>query len=84
MGKIDKATVKVTKKSDATDETFGSPMVGNTGKSRRSQTYRIKDTAVVITKLTFSQDFYLAEVKIYGGKFLSDLKGLEFKHTINI
>ena len=71
MGKIAYAAVWVTKKTDTTPSPFGYFMTKSKGKSRRSQTYRIKDDPVVIKKLTFSKDFYLAEVKVYGGEFSS-------------
>ena len=73
MGKIQEATVQVTKVSDSSVVAFGSLMEKSKEKSRRLQTYRIKDTPVAISRLTFSKDFYLAEIKVYGGKFSSSI-----------
>ena len=72
MGKIDGVTVQV-QKTDTQVVAFGSALVKSKEKSRRLQTYRIKDTPVVISRLTFSKDFYLAEIKVYGGKFSSSI-----------
>eukprot|EP00116_Pleurobrachia_bachei_P000427 sb/3460689/ len=83
VGMINGAQVKVTKYDGDTVENFGSAIISNTGKSRRSQTYRIKDTAVVIKKITFSQDFYLADINVYGAFVSSTDNHWTYQNTVN-
>ena len=68
VGLINGAIVKV--KDNYNDQLvdFGTAITSNKGKSRRSQTYRVKGAAFNTTSLTFSKAFHLAELKIYGGK----------------